>query len=144
DSTYLQIATFKNNESNTEYFMIVNRRCSPFPAYNGDTTNGKRFVRIMIDTNSTVLSDYNNWSIINLENDSIVAIFNRISFVNADLGWFMPGEGRLYKMSPTFKTGGTLAGDENSAKIAKKAHKEGKTLREAAIELGRVTNEQFD
>ncbi|MFA5404232.1 MAG: class II fumarate hydratase [Ignavibacteria bacterium] len=35
-------------------------------------------------------------------------------------------------------------GYENSAKIAKKAHKEGKTLREAAIELGLVTNEQFD
>lgn len=35
-------------------------------------------------------------------------------------------------------------GYENSAKIAKKAHKEHKTLREAAIELGLVTNEQFD
>ena len=30
------------------------------------------------------------------------------------------------------------------AKIAKTAHKEGKTLREAAIGLGYVTNEQFD
>ncbi|MCX6164610.1 MAG: hypothetical protein NTU73_07070, partial [Ignavibacteriae bacterium] len=92
--------------------MIINRRCSPYPAYNGDTTNGKRFVRIMIDTNSTLLPDYTNWSIINTENDSTVAVFNRISFINADLGWFMPGEGRLYKMSPTFKTGGTLVGDE--------------------------------
>lgn len=35
-------------------------------------------------------------------------------------------------------------GYENAAKIAKKAHKEDKTLREAAIELGLVTNEQFD
>lgn len=34
-------------------------------------------------------------------------------------------------------------GYENAAKIAKKAHKEGKTLREAAIELGLVTDEQF-
>jgi len=38
----------------------------------------------------------------------------------------------------------THIGYENSAKIAKKAHKEGKTLREAALELGYVTNEQFD
>jgi fumarate hydratase class II len=38
----------------------------------------------------------------------------------------------------------THIGYENSAKIAKKAHKENKTLREAAIELGLVTNEQFD
>ncbi|MCU0420662.1 MAG: class II fumarate hydratase [Cyclobacteriaceae bacterium] len=35
-------------------------------------------------------------------------------------------------------------GYENAAKIAKKAHKENKTLREAAIELGLVTSEQFD
>jgi len=34
-------------------------------------------------------------------------------------------------------------GYENAAKIAKKAHKEGKNLRQAAIELGLVTDEQF-
>jgi fumarate hydratase class II len=34
-------------------------------------------------------------------------------------------------------------GYENAAKIAKKAHKENKTLREAAIELGLVTDAQF-
>ena len=38
----------------------------------------------------------------------------------------------------------THIGYENAAKIAKKAHKEDKTLREASIELGLVTNEQFD
>jgi fumarate hydratase, class II len=38
----------------------------------------------------------------------------------------------------------THIGYENAAKIAKTAHKEGKTLREAAIGLGLVTNEQFD
>jgi fumarate hydratase class II len=35
-------------------------------------------------------------------------------------------------------------GYENAAKIAKKAHKENKTLKQAAIELGLVTAEQFD
>jgi fumarate hydratase class II len=35
-------------------------------------------------------------------------------------------------------------GYENAAKIAKKAHKENKTLKEAALELGLVTAEQFD
>jgi fumarate hydratase class II len=35
-------------------------------------------------------------------------------------------------------------GYENAAKIAKKAHKENKTLREAAVELGLLTSEQFD
>ncbi len=38
----------------------------------------------------------------------------------------------------------THIGYEKSAKIAKTAHKGNKTLREAAIELGYVTNEQFD
>jgi fumarate hydratase class II len=38
----------------------------------------------------------------------------------------------------------THIGYEKAAKIAKTAHQENKTLREAAIELGYVTNEQFD
>ena len=38
----------------------------------------------------------------------------------------------------------THIGYENAAKIAKKAHKEDKTLREAAVELGLLTDEQFD
>ena len=38
----------------------------------------------------------------------------------------------------------THIGYEKAAKIAKTAHKEGKTLREAAIGLGYLTNEQFD
>ncbi|MFM1898971.1 MAG: class fumarate hydratase [Bacteroidota bacterium] len=38
----------------------------------------------------------------------------------------------------------THIGYENAAKIAKKAHKEDKTLREAATELGLLTDEQFD
>jgi fumarate hydratase class II len=35
-------------------------------------------------------------------------------------------------------------GYDNSAKIAKHAHKKGISLREAAIELGLLTGEQFD
>ena len=35
-------------------------------------------------------------------------------------------------------------GYDNAAKIAKTAHKQGKTLREVAIELGLMTGEQFD
>jgi fumarate hydratase class II len=38
----------------------------------------------------------------------------------------------------------TYIGYENAARIAKKAHKENKTLREAAIELDLLTSEQFD
>ena len=35
-------------------------------------------------------------------------------------------------------------GYDNAGKVAKKAHSEGTTLREAAVELGVLTNEQFD
>ncbi|MFZ6012855.1 MAG: class II fumarate hydratase [Bacteroidota bacterium] len=38
----------------------------------------------------------------------------------------------------------THIGYENAAKIAKKAHKENKTLREAAVQLGLLTSAQFD
>ncbi len=38
----------------------------------------------------------------------------------------------------------THIGYEKSAKIAKKAHKENKTLKEAAMELGYVSSEDFD
>lgn len=38
----------------------------------------------------------------------------------------------------------THIGYENAAKIAKTAHKQGTSLRKAAIDLGLVTNEQFD
>ncbi len=38
----------------------------------------------------------------------------------------------------------THVGYEKAEKITKTAHKGNKTLREAAIELGYVTNEQFD
>jgi len=38
----------------------------------------------------------------------------------------------------------THIGYENAAKIAKKAHKEGTSLREAAIALDLLTSEQFD
>ena len=34
--------------------------------------------------------------------------------------------------------------DENAAAIAKRAHKTGMTLREAAVELGLLTAEEFD
>ena len=35
-------------------------------------------------------------------------------------------------------------GYDNAAKIAKKAHAEGTTLRESALALGLLTNQQFD
>jgi fumarate hydratase class II len=38
----------------------------------------------------------------------------------------------------------THIGYDNAAKVAKKAHKEGKSLKQAALELDLLTSEQFD
>ena len=35
-------------------------------------------------------------------------------------------------------------GYDNAAKIAKKAHQDGSTLKEAAVELGLLTEDEFD
>jgi len=37
-----------------------------------------------------------------------------------------------------------VIGYENAAKVAKTAYKEGKTLKQVAVELNLVTTEQFD
>lgn len=37
-----------------------------------------------------------------------------------------------------------VIGYENAAKVAKTAYKEGKTLKQVAVELGLVTEQQFD
>ena len=37
-----------------------------------------------------------------------------------------------------------LIGYDKAAEVAKKAHKEGTTLREAAVALGYLTSEEFD
>jgi fumarate hydratase class II len=37
-----------------------------------------------------------------------------------------------------------IIGYDNAAKVAKKAHQERTTLREAALELGLLTGEEFD
>ncbi|MCX6163987.1 MAG: hypothetical protein NTU73_03865, partial [Ignavibacteriae bacterium] len=108
DSTYLQIATFKNNEPNTEYFMIVNRRCSP--EHPTPELSGLRYVRVRFQANKSQFSSANSWTIYNLENNTEVGSFNsgQLSSINLsnnnddNNGWFKPGEGRLYKIVPNY------------------------------------------
>ena len=114
DDRYLQVAKFNNSDPNTQYFMIINRRCAPF--FDTATVNsngGRRFVQIKLDSNSASFAGFNNWNIYDLSNDSIVATFNKriVSWVN--LGWFLPGEGKLYKLAPIMQEGGTLVADED-------------------------------
>jgi hypothetical protein len=47
-----------------------------------------------------------------LENNTFVTRFNRNASPYVDLGWFMPGEGKLFKLEPVMRSGGILLADE--------------------------------
>ena len=118
NNRYLQIATFQNNNTeNAQYFMIVNRRCSPHyepgvdPRFPDGENGGSRDVRVRFQDSK--LLTYNNWKIIDLANNQSIYYTKGQYPYLADLGWYMPGEGRLYKMLPVMKAGGILAGNED-------------------------------
>ena len=103
EKTYLQVAIFDDDLADYDkHFMIVNRRCSPY--LNGtslDSNGGRRFVRLLFDANHSAFNGYNNWNIIDLEDeDQVVLTFDKTRVEYLDLGWYMPGEGRLYKIAP--------------------------------------------
>jgi len=59
---------------------------------------------------------FRNLNLIDVETGNIVATFDKHqnnSQPIIDLGWFEPGEGKLYKLAPTLLTGGTLVADED-------------------------------
>ena len=112
---YLQVAAFQNSEPNTKYFMIVNRRCAPFlnDSTNNDNNGGRRFVKVKLDSGSADFQGFNNWSIYDLENDSLIQTFDKNTKSDINLGCYIPGEGKLYKLAPVMQEGGTLIADED-------------------------------
>ncbi len=108
NSTYVQAAVFENDVPNNKYFMIVNRRCSPFrPDIN--EPGGKREIIVRFDAN---FGRFVNWKLTDVENGVLIATLNTTTTSAANLGWFMPGEGKLYKLEPVLPNGGTLVADE--------------------------------
>jgi len=108
---YVQAAVFNNDSADTRYFMIVNRRCSPVDTSSAHN-DGKRFITVRFDANSGSFANFNNWKIIDLETDATVTTFDKTVSSYLDLGWFNPGQGKLYKVIPVMKAGGTFAGNE--------------------------------
>jgi len=93
---YVQAAVFyQHEEEDINYFIIVNKRCSPVATGYAD---GSR--RIRIKFNAGAFSNHNKWKIINIETGSVVVTFNKNVSANLDLGWFNPGEGKLFKIVP--------------------------------------------
>ena len=102
---FIQAATFMSSpEPNADFFMLVNRRCSPYyapgtdPRFPNGENGGRRYFRVSFKPVS--LNQSQNWRIIDLGNNSIVATFSGSSGQSIDLGWFLPGEGKLYKLEP--------------------------------------------
>ena len=100
DVRYIQIATFKNPEETSQYLMIVNRRCSPYRTHI-EENGGLRYIRIWFNAGRTEFEGTDIWKVIDLIGDRELGTFNKtqISYVN-DNKEFMPGEGRLYKITP--------------------------------------------
>lgn len=113
-SRYVQAGVFKNsNEDFDKYFMIINRRCSPYYPDTPSIENGGRFIKLKLDSNHSEMTGFNNWCIFDLENDSLIGIFNKNIVSTVNLGWYLPGEGKLYKLAPVMQEGGMLVADEN-------------------------------
>jgi len=120
EQRYLQAATFKKAaEQTSAYFMLVNRRCSPFfypgedPRFPNGENGGKRYITIRFNGNSTDLTGAVNWNVVDVATRLTVASFDKNSNKNVWIDYLMPGEGKLYQLVPTVKGGGTLLADEN-------------------------------
>jgi hypothetical protein len=114
DDRYVQVATFKIPNDSSQYFMIVNRRCSPFKnEYNDDSIGGMRFIRTWFNPNAGDFAGANNWKVIDLLDNRVVGTIDKTQISRIDdQKYFLPGEGRLYKITPTVKSGGILVCDE--------------------------------
>jgi len=99
---YMQAATFKTSSSDeAKYFMILNRRCSPYiNDANENNFGGKRYMKIKFHANSPNFANHDVWKIVDLETNNVVLTFDKTKSALIDLGWFMPGEGKLYKIIP--------------------------------------------
>jgi len=100
----------------SKYFIMVNRRCVP-ESYEG--IGDIRALKIKFDT--TDLNQFNNWRItdintgetmtFNVKNQGTGGFLDLGGNLNS-LGYFDPGEGKLFKLAPVMQEGGALVADE--------------------------------
>ena len=105
-----------NANDHSKYFLLSNRRCFPTK---GNHPEGVRGVQIKFNKDN--LPGFNNWRITDITTGNSKT-FNKntsngsyISFGNDSnsIGFFNPGEGKLFRLQPVMETGGILDGDEN-------------------------------
>jgi len=108
---------YLSTNDKSKYFMMVNKRCVPDMI---DKEGDVRQLKIKFD--STDLSGYNNWILSDM-NTGISKVFDKrnqgtggfldMGSTQGTLGYFLPGEGKLYKLAPLMQEGGTLVADED-------------------------------
>ena len=108
---------YLSTNDKSKYFMMVNKRCVPDMI---DKEGDVRQLKIKFD--STDLSGYNNWILSDM-NTGISKVFDKrnqgtggfldMGSTQGTLGYFLPGEGKLYKLAPVMQEGGTLVADED-------------------------------
>jgi hypothetical protein len=119
---YWELGFFENNpdnpdianEKNDRYFIAVNKRCtpeSPGNQYDGDL----RKLLIKFNPNSSALSGFNIWKLIDPLTGNTIATFDKTQWIDA--GIFQPGEGKLFKITPVINEGGTLDGYEETGSV---------------------------
>ncbi|HRF66649.1 MAG TPA: T9SS type A sorting domain-containing protein [Ignavibacteria bacterium] len=100
---------FFDDIGTTKYFMAVNRRCVPAGGgYAGDD----RVLRIKFNLTGPV-----NWQISEVGSSVRPKVFDRTKYASfgenpGEMGWFNPGEGKLFKIEPAINSGGELVEDE--------------------------------
>jgi len=118
DERYWELGFFDDPmNAESKYVMAVNRRCTPVTSspYNaGDS----RVLKIKFN-GSNLPGSFVNWKITNVLNNSQSAVFSRyyngyfdLGSNQGELGWFKPGEGKLFKLEAVPISGGTLVADE--------------------------------
>ncbi|MBE2216944.1 MAG: hypothetical protein IAE90_01995 [Ignavibacteria bacterium] len=100
-SSYTQVSVFRSSdETPAAYFMITNRRCSPIQANFND---GRRYISVVVDAGPAYFQGSTKWKVVNALDESVAGVFEGGSIALIDLGWYNPGEGKLYKIIPADK-----------------------------------------
>ncbi|MCE1166296.1 MAG: hypothetical protein LWX07_12935 [Bacteroidetes bacterium] len=104
DSRYIQVSEFrKSKDDGYVYIMLVNMRCSPFLNESDENSSGgRRFVCIKLKGN-ILGGQTTGIRLTDLFDNSVIAETGSGKDRIIDLGWFMPGEGRLLKLEPAKK-----------------------------------------
>ncbi|MBN8584960.1 MAG: right-handed parallel beta-helix repeat-containing protein [Ignavibacteria bacterium] len=100
---------FYNDVGSAKYFIMVNRRCIPA---GGSYTGDNRVLRVKFNLTGPI-----NWQISEVGSSVRPKVFDRTKYASfgenpGEMGWFEPGEGKLFKIEPAINSGGELVEDE--------------------------------